>query len=221
MSVGAPPETIHHLRAMLRASAVGRPAVVVIGKFDGVHLGHAALLRAALARAHARDAALGVITFDPLPYVVFNPGKPFHYLCSLDERVARLRDLGAAFVAVVPFSRAIAEVSAEQFVAVLQDELRMVELVIGPGAVVGHNREGDATRLRALGAQRGFTVTEIAPVTDDGRVISSSQVRHALWDGDVQAATQALGRYYTLDGVVQHGDKRGRELGYPTANLLP
>lgn len=209
------------LRDTLTEVAPGRPAVVTIGKFDGVHLGHRQLVETACRRAEVLDAVPGVLTFDPLPYVVFNPDKPFRYLCSLPQRVERLRALGVGFVGVLPFSRAMAQLPARDFVQALVEVLQLTELVVGPDAAIGHDREGTVDRLRAFGRELGFGVTQVAPVLVDGAIVRSSLIRHALWTGDVAAAGRLLGQPYTLEGTIIGGDQRGRELGFPTANILP
>jgi riboflavin kinase/FMN adenylyltransferase len=222
MSVQAGAEAaLERLRAELAAVAPGGPSVVTVGKFDGVHIAHAAIVRTVVDRARARGAAAGVLTFDPLPYVVFNPGKPYHYLCTVEERVARLRELGADFVTPITFSQALSRLSAREFLAALVETLGMVEFVGGPDAAIGRDREGTGERLRALGAELGFAFVEASPVLLDGVVVNSSLARHCLWDGDVERAARVLGRPYRLAGVVVPGDRRGRELGFPTANLLP
>ncbi|GIW05295.1 MAG: riboflavin biosynthesis protein [Dehalococcoidia bacterium] len=212
---------LERLRSELRAVAPGGPSVVTVGKFDGVHIAHANVVRTVIERARVRGATPGVLTFDPLPYVVFNPGKPYHYLCSVEERVARLKALGAGFVTPITFSLELSRVSAREFLEVLVETLGMVEFVGGPDAAIGHGREGAGERLRTLGRELGFTVVEVPPFLLDGVIVNSSLVRHCLWDGDVERAARALGRPYQLSGTVVPGDRRGRELGFPTANLLP
>ncbi|MDW8252440.1 MAG: riboflavin biosynthesis protein RibF [Chloroflexota bacterium] len=222
MSVQAGAEAaLERLRAELAAVAPGGPSVVTVGKFDGVHIAHAEIVRTVVARARARGAAAGVLTFDPLPYVVFNPGKPYHYLCTVEERLERLRALGADFVATITFSLALSRLSAREFLEALVQTLGMVEFVGGPDAAIGRDREGSGERLRALSRELGFTFVEVPPVLLDGVVVNSSLVRHFLWDGAVERAARALGRPYRLSGTVVPGDRRGRELGFPTANLLP
>lgn len=222
MSVQAGAEAaLERLRAELAAVAPGGPSVVTVGKFDGVHIAHAAIVRTVIDRARARGAAAGVLTFDPLPYVVFNPGKPYHYLCTVEERVTRLREIGADFVAPITFSQALSRLSAREFLEALVETLGMVEFVGGPDAAIGRDREGTGERLRALGAELGFSFVEAPPILLDGVVVNSSLARHCLWDGDVERAARVLGRPYRLSGVVVPGDRRGRELGFPTANLLP
>jgi riboflavin kinase/FMN adenylyltransferase len=222
MSVQTGLETaLGRLRAELAAVAPGGPSVVTVGKFDGVHLAHANVVRTVVERARARGATPGVLTFDPLPYVVFNPGKPYHYLCSVEERIELLKALGAQFVVPITFSTEVAQLSAREFLEALVQTLGMVEFVGGPDAALGHDREGTGERLRALGRELGFTVVEVPPFLLDGEIVNSSMVRHCLWDGDVERAARALGRPCRVSGRVVPGDRRGRQLGFPTANLLP
>ena len=212
---------LERLRAELAAVAPRGPSVVTVGKFDGVHSAHVNIVRLVVERAQARGATPGVLTFDPLPYVVFNPGKPYHYLCSVEERLERLKALGVGFVVPITFSLEFSRLSAREFLEALVQTLAMVEFVGGPDAALGHDREGTGERLRALGRELGFAIVEAPPFLLDGVVINSSLVRHCLWDGDVERAARALGRPYRLSGRVVPGDRRGRQLGFPTANLVP
>jgi riboflavin kinase/FMN adenylyltransferase len=209
------------LIAELQAVAPGGPTVLTVGKFDGVHLAHARVVGTTVERARARGATPGALTFDPLPYVVFNPGKPYHYLCTVEERITLLQQLGAAFVCPMTFSLALSRLSAREFLVILRDTVQMVELVGGPDTAIGHAREGSGERLRALAEELGFQLTVVPPVLLDGVPVNSSLVRHLLWAGDVEQAARALGRPYALTGTVVPGDRRGRQLGYPTANLVP
>lgn len=222
MNVQAGTEAVlERLTAELSAVAPGGRTVVTVGKFDGVHLAHADVMRTVIERAQAIGATPGALTFDPLPWVVFNPGKPFHYLCPVDERVARLKALGLSFATAITFSRAVSQLTAREFLEVLVRTLGMVEFVGGPDAAIGHGREGTGDRLRALAEELGVRIVEVPPFRLDGVIVNSSMVRHCLWSGDVERAARALGRLYTLSGPVVSGDQRGRQLGFPTANLLP
>jgi riboflavin kinase / FMN adenylyltransferase len=195
-------------------------SVVTPGNHDGVHLGHRALLsaaRAAADRAHLRAVAL---TFDPHPARVLAPDRAPPLLTTIARRRELLTAFGADDVRVVAFDRAFAGQSPEQFVeSVLVRDLGARGVVVGPDFHFGKGREGDRTRLEALGRAHGFEVHTIAPTVLDGEVVSSTLVREALKQGDVARAQRLLGRPHDVDGTVVRGDQRGRSIGVPTANL--
>lgn len=199
------------------AAPPGRHAVAV-GVFDGLHRGHQRVL--AEARDAARDGArVAVATFDPHPAEVLDPARAPRLLATLDQRLEGLDALGVDVVRVVTFDAALAAESAESFVRrVLVGELRAATVVVGEGFRFGHDRDGDVALLAQLGAGLGFGVRAVAPYGEDGRV-SSTRVRALLRAGDVEGARDLLGRAFTLRGVVERGDARGRQLGFPTANL--
>ena len=194
--------------------------VVTIGNFDGVHLGHQHVIRRA--RARATETGLDrvvAVTFDPHPIAVLRPEHAPPTLTSVDARVEMLADAGVDAVLVVPFSREIAAWSPERFVRdVLVGALRARVVVVGANFRFGSRAAGDVATLRELGAELDFDTEGIA--LDGGpQVWSSTYVRNCLTAGDVEGAAEALGRPFTVRGVVVEGDKRGRELGYPTANV--
>lgn len=200
--------------------------VVTIGIFDGVHRGHQRIVHRALARAaELRLPAVGV-TFDPLPeFVVSGQVKP-KLLTTLDRRLELLGELGLDGVDVIEFTQEFSHRSSEEFVqAVLAEKLRAVDVVVGANFRFGRRAAGDVSTLRDLGKGFGFMVDAIelagptAVDASDTRVYSSTWIRERIAAGDVEAAAEALGRPHRLEGVVVHGDHRGRELGYPTANL--
>ena len=195
-----------------------RGASAALGNFDGVHLGHRALLDAA--RDAAPDAPLGVVTFEPHPRRHFQPDAPPFRLTSAAERARILQGLGVDVVAELPFDAALAAMSAEDFAArVLAGGLGLRHVVVGEDFRFGHRRAGDAAMLRRLGAGLGFGVTILHPVSDGATVYSSTAVRVLIEQGQMRAAAGALGRWHTVAGRVIEGDRRGRELGFPTANL--
>lgn len=207
-------QVFHNLQSPISST----PTVLAIGAFDGVHLGHRHLIRSVVesARASGRQAAL--VTFFPHPSVVLGRAAPF-YLTSNEEKLAQLETLGLDTVVVVEFTPETAHVRAGQFVHWLAENLSMRELWIGHDFALGYKREGDADFLRALGAERGYTVRVIEPVLLQGRPVSSSRIRAALRAGDMRQVNACLGRTFRLNGTIVRGAQRGRKLGFPTANL--
>jgi riboflavin kinase/FMN adenylyltransferase len=197
--------------------------VVTIGNFDGVHAGHRAVLGAVVERARAQGLTAVAITFDPHPVQVLFPERAPALLTSLDQRAELISALGVDAVLVLPFTLELAQWSPERFVReALVDALHAREVVVGADTRFGHRNSGDVNTLRALGAELGFAVRVLADVEQPaGARWSSSGVRAALAEGDVEAAAAALGRPHRVGGTVVHGDHRGRELGFPTANLGP
>ncbi|MBE7323329.1 bifunctional riboflavin kinase/FAD synthetase [Nocardioides sp. Y6] len=194
--------------------------VVSIGNFDGVHRGHQHVLRRARALADELGVEkLVVVTFDPHPIAVLRPEHAPPTLTSIDTRVALLAEHGVDAVLVVPFDREIAAWTPEQFIdRVLTTPLRSRAVVVGANFRFGNRAAGDVALLREAGVERGFEVEGVA--LDGGpQVWSSTYVRQCLATGDVAGAAEALGRQFTVRGAVVRGDQRGRELGYPTANV--
>jgi riboflavin kinase/FMN adenylyltransferase len=197
-----------------------RGAIVALGNFDGFHLGHQAVVGQAVARARAEGRPAIVGTFDPHPQRFFRPDSPWFRLTTMDQRQRLLAEAGVDAMLVFPFDAALAALSARGFA-----EERLVGL-IGAGGVVtggdftfGKGREGDVTMLAALGAELGFSAETVAPVQLDGETVSSSRIRALLREGKPAEAARLLTRPFAIEGVVQHGDKVGRTLGWPTANL--
>ncbi|WP_417685519.1 bifunctional riboflavin kinase/FAD synthetase [Roseibium sp.] len=195
--------------------------VVAIGNFDGVHCGHRAVLGAALEKGAELGAPVYVMTFEPHPRSVFNPDRPVFRLSPLEQKCDILRACGLNGSLVLPFTREFAGVEADDFVRdILISRLEIVHAVTGYDFHFGRARAGTPDFLRQSGAQNGFGVTIVEPENDEGRdVISSSRIRAALADGDMSLANGLLGYRWFIDATVRHGDKRGRDLGYPTANL--
>jgi riboflavin kinase/FMN adenylyltransferase len=197
-----------------------RGSVVCIGAFDGLHLGHRALVRHAVARARALDLPAVALSFEPLPREFFATADKPPRLMLPRAKVEGLRELGADSVGLMRFDARLAAMSAEDFVRrVLIGRLAAREVWVGPGFRFGHKRGGDIGTLRALGAELGFVAGEIAPVLLDGARVSSTRIRDALRDGDFALAARLLGRPYAVGGHVVRGKQLGRALGYPTANL--
>ncbi len=195
------------------------PSVVAMGVFDGLHRGHQAVIAQLVELAATYDALATVVTFDPSPAMVLAPDKAPRLLATLDQRLEGLAALGVEQVRVLEFDEALAMVSARDFIdRVLVLELLARCVVVGEDFHFGHNREGTVALLREVGAERGFDVVA-APLSGEGERWSSTSVRRALERGDVEAASHVLGHAFSLRGSVVHGDARGEELGYPTANL--
>ncbi|MEG3192661.1 bifunctional riboflavin kinase/FAD synthetase [Lysobacter sp. D1-1-M9] len=195
-------------------------SVVCIGAFDGLHLGHQALVRHAVARARAMDLPAVGLTFEPLPREFFAADARPPRLLSTRARIERLLVLGLDQIGLLRFNRALTCLDAEAFVRrVLVQRLSAREVWVGPGFRFGKARGGDIEVLRRMGAELGFAAHEIAPVAVDGERVSSTRIREALQAGDFATAARLLGRPYAISGRVARGRQLGRTLGYPTANL--
>ncbi len=198
--------------------AAARGASLALGNFDGVHLGHAHLLRAL--HGARPDVPLGVLTFEPHPRELFRPDDPPFRLSLSAERRDALAALGVAHVVEIPFDRAFSTFTAERFVhEVLHQALGARHLACGADFAYGHRRGGDVASLAVQAEALGIGLTVVPALADAGGPFSSSRIRRALLDGYPERATEELGRPWALRGVVAHGDKRGRLLGFPTANI--
>jgi riboflavin kinase/FMN adenylyltransferase len=197
--------------------------IVTVGTFDGVHRGHLDVLLRLVARAKQTGRASLLLTFARHPLELLNPDAAPLLLTTRGEKLAAIATTGLDYVAVLPFTRELANHSAEQFVdLLLRGRFRMAELLIGHDHGFGRGRAGDVETLRSLGAERGFAVDVVAPVeTEDGLSVSSTKIRRAIAAGDLATAAAGLGRKYAVAGLVVAGDARGRGLGYPTINVLP
>lgn len=196
------------------------PSVVTIGVFDGVHRGHRTLISTAKAEADAKDLPLTVITFDPHPMSVVRPEAGPCRLADLGHRVRLLQEAGADHVRVIKFDAALAQMPPEDFVAefiVGEQDARVI--VTGEDFRFGHRAAGDVDLLARLGADKGFRVIGVPLAADESAVWSSTRIRELIGNGDVTAAEIGLTRPHRVVGEVVVGDRRGRQLGYPTANL--
>lgn len=196
-----------------------KEALVTVGVFDGVHLGHQRLLNYLKDKARENGWLSGVVTFKSHPRSVLSPENELRWLTDLDTRVGLLRGLEVDFVVVLSFTTELAQLSASEFVRLLKRYLNMRGLIVGPDFALGKNREGTGERLWLLGQEIGFSVEVIEAVVVDGEVVSSSAIRRALADGDMGRVEKLFGRPFSLNGEIVTGDRRGRELGFPTANL--
>lgn len=204
---------IHHHWSGLPADARGTS--VAMGNFDGVHLGHASVI--GLARG---DRPLGIVTFEPHPRQFFAPDAAPFRLMNAEARANRLAKLGVAELFELPFDAALAGLTPADFVGqVLADGLGVAHVVVGADFCFGKGRKGTADDLRTLCAARGIAVTVAPLVAIDGHEVSSTAIRAALAEGRPRDAAAMLGHWHRIEGEVIHGEKRGRELGYPTANM--
>ncbi|MCB1941880.1 MAG: bifunctional riboflavin kinase/FAD synthetase [Candidatus Accumulibacter sp.] len=202
------------------SQAAHSATVLTIGNFDGVHLGHRALLARLTAVAAAAGLPAAVLTFEPHPREFFAPQSAPPRLSTLREKLELLADDGVELCHVCHFNARFAAMSADEFIErVLLAALRVRHLIVGDDFRFGARRSGDFALLRAAGARLGFQVEAMASVTLEGERASSSAVRDALQRGDLQHAARLLGRPYSIDGRVVHGDKIGRQLGFATANI--
>lgn len=194
--------------------------VAALGNFDGVHRGHQKIIDRVRRQADERGGTPVVVTFDPHPPRVVRPDKAPKLLMTLEQKLEAFERAGIEGVAIVQFSEDMARWEPDLFVdTVLVDWLQVTEVWVGANFLFGRDRSGTYSMLRTLGADRGFRAEKIDPVRFKDFVVSSTRVRHLVTEGRVDEAGALLGRHYALDGVVIHGDARGRELGYPTANL--
>jgi riboflavin kinase/FMN adenylyltransferase len=195
-------------------------AIVALGNFDGFHLGHQAVVARAVDRARAEGRPALVATFDPHPVRHFRPdAEPFR-LTTLDQRARLFAGAGADGMVVFHFDAALAALPADVFIAErLIGALRIGGVVTGEDFTFGHAKSGNIATLRAAGERAGFSVDTVGAVLLDGEPVSSTRIRAALKGGDPRSATRLLTRPFAIEGVVQHGDKLGRTIGYPTANL--
>ncbi|GAA4863519.1 bifunctional riboflavin kinase/FAD synthetase [Luteimonas vadosa] len=197
-----------------------RGSVVCIGAFDGLHLGHRALVRHAAMRGRELGLPVVALSFEPLPREFFAPDAPPPRLTLPRAKYEGLRGLGADLVGLLRFDAAMAAMAPERFIeAVLVQRLATREVHVGPGFRFGHRRAGDLATLQREGHRHGFVAGEIEPVLLEGERVSSTRIRAALQDGRFDAAARLLGRPYAIGGTVVHGRQLGRKLGYPTANL--
>jgi riboflavin kinase/FMN adenylyltransferase len=197
-----------------------RGAVVALGNFDGFHLGHQAVVREAVEWAWEQGRRAIVATFDPHPVRHFAPHVPPFRLTTLDQREELFAAAGADAMLVFHFDDALARTTAEDFVLkLLGQQIGACGVVTGEDFTFGKGRGGDVSVLRECGAQAGIASRAVGPVMDGGRPVSSSRIRDALKAGDCAEAARLLTRPFAIRGTVIHGDKRGREIGYPTANM--
>lgn len=197
------------------------PLALAIGNFDGLHCGHQAVIAQMQAVAEQQGLLPAILTFEPHPRRFFAPSLPGFRLQTLHDKLGMLRAMGVQRVFALRFNAAMAGRTAEQFLRMLRQQMGVQAVITGENFVFGKDRAGDMALLRAWGREHGMQAQAMAPVTVAGEACSSTRVRDALAAGNMGLTAALLGRAYSLGGRVRHGDKRGRELGYPTANILP
>ena len=208
------------LRSIPELSRLPGPIFTAIGVFDGVHLGHQAVISTSAEHARAAGGTPVVITFDPHPVKVLRPDKAPHLLTATQHKIALIRDLGVEHLLVVHFDREFAATPPEEFVRRLVAHANPLrEICVGHEWSFGRNRAGNLALLQRLGSEHHFNVIGIKPVAVNGAVVSSTAIREAVKRGDLAKAAEMLGREYTILGTVKKGAQLGRTLGFPTANL--
>jgi riboflavin kinase / FMN adenylyltransferase len=208
------------LRSIPELSQLPGPLCLAIGAFDGVHLGHQAVISTSALHAQEARGTPVVVTFDPHPAKVLRPDTAPHLLTATQHKIALIRDLGVAHLLVQHFDPQFAATPPEDFVRQLVTQARPLrEICVGHEWSFGKGRAGNLALLKQLGTIYHFDVVGVPAVTVNGEVVSSTTIRRAIADGDLSKATQMLGREYTILGTVKTGEKLGRKLGYPTANL--
>jgi len=195
-------------------------AAVTVGNFDGVHLGHRAIFKKIRQAAAEQGGVSVVVTFAPHPLKVLAPERDFRLITTYAEKERLIAESGIDVLVIIPFSREFADIPAENFVRdLLAGRIGMKSLVVGFDYVFGRNRSGDVDMLRRLGEELGFAVTVLDQVGNEKTGFSSSMVRELISTGDVQGVVPLLGRYFSVGGEVVHGFHRGKQLGFPTANI--
>ncbi len=193
---------------------------ITIGNFDGVHLGHQAIIYHMLQEAKPKLSPVIVVTFFPNPHDYFNPKIENQYLSTPAEKSAKLLELGVDSVITFEFNREFANLSPITFMSGLIDKLGLCVMVVGPDFAFGKDRQGTGSILQTIGHDYSLSIETVQPVVYKDQDVSSTKIRHFLDEGNVVCAAKLLGRYYTLSGLVVHGSDRGSKLGLPTANLL-
>lgn len=208
------------IRTASELNAGDRKVCVAIGMFDGVHLGHQQVIRQTLTDAEQHEALAVVITFDKHPNAVVAPNRVPALIYSLPQKLSAIAALGVDTTWLIAFDEAFSRQTGEEFVrALVRDFGHLSSVCVGATFTFGYKRSGNVALLRKLGADLGFTVHGLSAVALDGEVISSTRIRDAIKDGRLDAASQMLGRGYSIAGTVVKGDQVGRKLGFPTANL--
>ncbi len=208
------------LRSIDDLKELGAPAYLAIGVFDGVHLGHQAVIESALAASGEEGGVAVVVTFDPHPVSVLQPERAPRLLASTQHKLLLLKKSGIESVLVLPFDEAFSQLSGEEFILALVEACRpLKQISVGNEWSFGRGRSGNIRLLEELGAKHGFRVVGVAAVKVGDEVVSSTMVREAVCQGDFERAAAFLGREYTVLGTVIEGEHLGRKLGFPTANL--
>lgn len=196
--------------------------VITIGNFDGLHLGHQVIIRSVVKEAEIKGGTGIVVTFEPHPFSLLAPDRPLKLLTSFDERMRLIEGLGVDMVICARFDEKFSHLSPYEFaVNILHGEIGAKEIYVGEDFAFGYKRSGKIEDLRRFGGEFGFKVDTIPPVILDGERVSSSRIRGLIGDGRVGESARLLGRSYSIEGLVVAGKNRGKDLGYPTANVRP
>jgi riboflavin kinase/FMN adenylyltransferase len=208
------------LRSIPELSDLPGPLFLAIGVFDGVHLGHQAVISTSAEHARMANGTPVVVTFDPHPEKILRPEAAPHLLTATPHKIALIRELGVAHLLIIKFDKQFAATEPEDFVQQLVEHSKPLrEICVGHEWSFGKNRRGNLKLLNKFGAQFDFGVVGIPPVTVNGELVSSTAIRQALETGDLAKTARMLGREYTILGTVVHGDDLGKKIGFPTANL--
>ena len=207
------------LSKQLATKQIAKKSTLTIGVFDGVHLGHLYLIKKLLEIADCKQSLSGIITFLNHPSEILNPKFNPSFIMDPNEKILLLEKTGVDYVIPITFNQSISTMSAITFIDNLQSNLNMKGLVVGSDFAMGKNRETTAIGLQNLGLDKKFSTDIIKPQEINGIPLRSTSVRNFLLSGDIKNASKVLGRNFNVSGTVAHGEKRGRKLGYPTANL--
>src|SRR5947209_15968424 len=208
------------LRSISELSRLPGPLFLAVGVFDGVHLGHQAVISTSAEHARAASGTPVVVTFDPHPVKVLRPEQAPRLLTSTQHKIALIRELGVQHLLIIKFDREFAGTPPQEFVTELvRNSNPLREICVGHEWSFGKNRAGNLELLKEMGSESHFEVIGIPPVAIHGKVVSSTAVRQAVEKGDLAGAEEMLGRAYTILGTVEHGEAVGNRLGFPTANL--
>ena len=208
------------VRSISELSKLRGPLFLAIGVFDGMHLGHQAVISTSAEHARSVNGTPVVVTFDPHPEKILRPATAPHLLTATQHKIGLIRDLGVGHLLIIAFDKRFAATEPEDFVQQLVKHSKPLrEICVGHEWSFGKNRRGNLGLLKKLGAQFDFEVVGIPPVTMNGELVSSTAIRHAVQTGDLRKAAVMLGREYTILGTVVRGDNLGKKIGFPTANL--
>ena len=209
------------LKKQLSKKQVNSHSILTIGVFDGVHLGHLHLIKRLKEIATQKKYLSGIITFTNHPAEILNTKFKPSFIMTSDQKISALEKTGVDFVIPITFNKEISTMSASSFIEDLKNTLNMKGIVVGPDFAMGKNREATTVKLQDLGIEKDFITEVISPQSLDGIELRSTSVRKFLQEGNIETTAKILGRNFSVSGLVTHGERRGRELGYPTANLKP
>jgi riboflavin kinase/FMN adenylyltransferase len=199
---------------------LGTPAVLTIGNFDGVHKGHQSVIHHLIELAHSSHSKSVVFTFSNHPKEILAPQIPLHKLCTSTQKNNLLMNLGVDFVITVPFTEQFADQDPDQFLALIRQSIPFSHLILGHDATFGKGRSGKPEVIKQIAVKQNFSVTYLPPLIDNEEPISSSRIRKALLEGKFDESERLLGRKYSMEGEIIHGQGRGKSIGFPTANLM-